>query len=297
MKIEDVLKELRIPVAPPSHEHHRPGWSNIDCAWCSPGWRHYRLGINQRGAYCSCWACGRRPLAESLAMASGEPIQVVYKLLKEVTSVRRVPKEERKKLILPPGVGALQKPHIKYLEDRGFDVEELIKIWEIRGIGISSSLSWRIFIPIIFESSVVSWTTRSISNATKERYISASAKEESVDHKILLYGEHLARWSIIICEGPTDVWRIGPGAVATFGTAYSREQIAKMASYPLRVVCLDSSKDAQVKADKLCELLSVYPGETYNAVLDADDPGSATRKEIKELRSRFLDCNMATSGR
>lgn len=137
---------------------------------------------------------------------------------------------------------------------------------------------------------MVSWTTRSISDRHSERYISASPQEESIDHKTLLYSEDYVRETIIVCEGPTDVWRIGPGAVSTFGTSFSQGQVDKICRYPRRVVCFDRESFAQRRAAELCDLISPFPGETFNIKLETGkDPGNCDIKEIKKLRSLFLE--------
>ncbi len=290
MRMLEILREHRVPIAPASHEHNRLGWLNFDCPYCSPGWRHYRMGYNERGHYCNCWSCGRKPVAEVLSMILGVSYRDIAELTRDIDKPRRTTKPKRTRLVLPHGIGPLMDQHKEYLKRRGFDWRELIKLWEIRGIGISSSMSWRIFIPIIYEGSIVSWTTRSISDEIRERYISASSRQESMDHKHLVYGVDYVRHTIVIFLGPTDVWSIGPGTCCTFGTAYSREQIARMARYPIRVVCLDSTREAQKKAQELCEALSVFPGETYNVVLSGKDPAEC-KEEAREIRRRFLSYN------
>jgi DNA primase len=107
-------------------------------------------------------------------------------------------------------------------------------------------------------------------------------------HKSLLYGEDLARKTIIINEGPTDAWAIGPGAVATLGTSYSLSQVSKMVEFEKRIVCFDNEPAAQARARKLCADLSAFPGSTENCILDADDAASASRKELKLLRQTYL---------
>jgi hypothetical protein len=191
------------------------------------------------------------------------------------------------KLKLPTGVGEPQPAHRKYLQQRGFNPFQIEKIWRIAGIGLAAELSWRIYIPIYYKGQTVSWTTRSISDKTT-RYISAKPEQESFPHKQLLYGEDYARHGIIIHEGPIDVWATGPGAVATFGLNYSQAQVVRMAQYPIRAICFDSNREAQKVAGKLCDELSVFPGETYNVELDAEDAASAPPGEIVKLRRRFL---------
>jgi DNA primase len=220
---------------------------------------------------------------------TGRPIKEIYPL---ISDVRKDPvktkKVQRGQLVIPKRVRPLQEPHKRYLRARNFSPAEIEEVWSVKGIGIDTQLAWRLWIPIIQNRETVSWTTRTIDPDNEMRYISASPKEEAVPHKEVLYGEDYCRSAIIITEGPTDVWRIGKGAVATFGLGFEPAQVKRMLQYPVRVVCFDNSKEAQKRAKKLAGTLSLYKGETYVVNLSADDAGSASPEEIKELRSRFL---------
>lgn len=290
MKFDDLLNEYNVPTRSEGHEHCRPGWIQIDCPFCSPGWGHFRMGYNIPGNYVNCWTCGRHSLYDTILELTGVTKGVAARLLRglEVERNYTVEKKERGTLVIPKGVGPMKNAHRKYLKGRGFVPEDIERIWDVKGISISSTLSWRLFIPVIYRGDVVSWTTRSIDDKHSQRYISASPEQEAIDHKTLLYGEDYCRYTVIICEGPTDVWRVGPGAVCTFGTAFSQAQLIRLSKYNKRVVCYDNSPDAQARATKLVNLLEPFSGMTYNVVLDADDPGSASDEEVEELRNRFL---------
>ena len=87
-------------------------------------------------------------------------------------------------------------------------------------------------------------------------------------------------------EGPFDVWKIGPGAVALMGVFYTQNQLLQIAKYPMRYICLDSEPAAQIVANKLCNDLMAFPGQTKNIILDSGkDPGNASEKELDELKS------------
>lgn len=182
----------------------------------------------------------------------------------------------------------MKQVHKRYLKERGFDPEEIAGKWSVQGIALASRLCWRLFIPIHHQGNVVSWTTRSICPEANQRYIAAKAGEEAMPARSLLYGEDHARHGIIVVEGPLDAWRIGFGAVAALGVSYGREQVARMSKYPVRAICFDSDPKAQRRAAKLCETLRVFPGRTVRVELDAEDPGSASVKEIRKLRREFL---------
>lgn len=149
---------------------------------------------------------------------------------------------------------------------------------------MAGRLSWRLFIPITYNGDEVSWTTRSIAQDVRQRYISASAKQEAVNHKTLVYGQDHCFHSVVIVEGPLDAWKVGPGAGALFGTAYTPAQVKRLVRHPNRYVCFDSSPDAQAQAERLVDELSCFEGVTENIVLDAEDPGSAPERELRLLR-------------
>ncbi len=285
MKFTEVLSQLNIPYKTEGHHHCRPGWVQIDCPWCGRDTQKWHLGYSLDGHFLNCWRCGPHRPIETLMEITGLPFYQCKKLLSGIEPTETKKEKPKGKLIIPKGVGKLGRPHLHYICKRGFVPSEIEELWKIKGIGIAAKLAWRIFIPIIYHGETVSWTTRSISDNPKvTRYISAPLKEESIPHKSLLYGEDYAQQTIIVTEGPFDVWRIGPGAVATLGVGYSHAQMLRMSHYPVRVICFDREKTAQIRAKKLCNNLSVFPGETYNIQLSSKDAAGATAKEIKKIR-------------
>lgn len=291
MKFKDILSDYNILTAPAGHEHVREGWIQFDCPYCSKDAHRWRMGYSMERGLVNCWACGSHPLINTVMELTGLPYKKVKKLLDTIERVRF--EEEYKppgKLVMPPGVKALHSAHKKYLHNRGFDWKKIEYIWKVQGITISSRLSWRIWIPIHYRGEIVSWTTRTISNSKRiTRYISASKDEEAIPHTELLYGEDFARHAIIVVEGVFDVWRIGQGAVATFGSGYSTRQLERIAKYPMRAICFDNELEAQKRARKLVNDLSVFPGDTYNITLDMKDAAEESRENIQRLRKEILE--------
>jgi DNA primase len=186
----------------------------------------------------------------------------------------------------PPGLQALRRPHRDYLRGRGLDPDIIESLWGVRATGPVGRLAWRLWIPIELDGQIVSWTTRAIGDK-QPRYVSAGPGEESIDHKTLLYGEDRAGHSIVVVEGPADVWAIGPGAVAVLGLTTTPQQIERIGSHPVRAVCFDAG--AERRASRLAAWLRQYPGETATIRLESgDDPAEADSEEIEELRRRFL---------
>lgn len=285
MDIKNVLKRLNVTFAESGHHHTRPGWIQLEgCPFC--GSQNYHLGINLHALYGNCWRCGGHHITQILGEL-GAPKRLAKELLEErdIYAPQYLPKE-RKGLVEPPGRGPLLEAHRRYLEEvRGFNPEEIEKVWNIQGIGIASYLQWHIYIPITQDGQKVSWTARTLSEKEGvQRYTSASAEEEAINHRDVVYGLDYCQHSVVVVEGPTDAWAIGPGAGALFGIDFSAQQIRRLVRVPYRFVCFDSATAAQRRALELCNQLACFPGQTTNILLDAKDPGSASEKELKSLR-------------
>lgn len=289
MGIRDFLAQQGVDIAPSGHGHTRPGWVQVDCPFCGPRTQKYHLGINEQGVYANCWKCGPHRLGDVLEALLHcelkEAIQYANKLKADRPVAHTTRNQAKGKVTLPEDVHAMSTAHRRYLRQRGFNPREIERLWSVQGIRmLNARLRWRLFIPFVYRGETVSWITRAITDNVTNRYISASSEEEAINHKHLLYGMDYCRNAISIHEGVTDAWRIGPGACATCGTSYTAEQIDLMVDFPLRIVCFDNEPEAQRRAWKLARQLSVYPGTTYNVVLDSKDVGSGTKKEIRKIR-------------
>lgn len=286
MTIQELFRDHGVEFASSGEHHHaRSNWLAIRvCPFCNSG--NYHLGWNLRKGYFNCWSCrGHRTIVTLLKL--GVPYVQAQAFSKDRELLPGEEKVARLKLVEPPYRGPLLKIHREYLLGRRFSPEELEKVWEIEGFGRyggKRGLAWRIYIPINYKERRVSWTTRAVSDTVRERYISATAQEESINHKEILYGLDFVGHSVIAVEGPTDAWNIGPGAVGTFGLAYSPAQVLLLSRIPYRYICFDSTPAAQKRAEELATELAPFPGETHVVELDAEDPGSATKKEVRLLR-------------
>lgn len=287
MNLAHLLLDHGVPFKQAGEHHHcREGWLNIDCIYCSPNWNKWRLGLSLNAPAANCWVCGRHSYFDVLK----EITNLSYKELREITSFSVLDKNYKPKttgrLVLPAGLEKLQRAHRRYLESRRIDPEEAEGIWGCQGIGLSLRLSWRIFIPCLFNQEIISWTTRHI-GSSPERYINASPQEEKYPLKDFLLGEELANGSLVVVEGPLDAMRIGPGGAATMGILVTPNQVLRISKYPKRGILFDNDEKAQMKARELVNKLKLFPGETYLLKIKSKDPGEASDKEIKEIR-RFL---------
>lgn len=289
--VEEALIALNARyVRPGEHEHAGEWYFQLDCSRCGLT-DHYRLGINWQRLTAYCWACGPLPVWQALHETTGRDYKTVRDAFAGIAPAfndQRSYGRAAGTLVIPDGVGPLLGPHRAFLEARGLDPDKTAAEWNLWGIGQAGGrLAWRIWIPVTLKGKTVSWTTRTVGN-DKTRYWSAKPEQERFPHKTLLYGEDKVKGHTILCvEGPSDVWAVGPGAVATFGTAYTPSQVARLASYPVRLVCFDSGEDAaRKKAEALVETLSSHPGRTAMVTLTSGkDASRVNSAELAELRA------------
>lgn len=268
-----------------SHHHVSAAWIGVDCPQCSPGSGRFRCGLHPEWLVATCWSCGKLRLGDVLAELTGlHPAECRRQLGR---ADRIVEERPRGQLVLPPH-GPLLHRHRDYLTGRGFNVPELERLWDLKGIAYHPRLAWRVLIPIRRRGKTTSWTTRATVDQGR-RYVAAGAEEEAWPAKQTLYGAEYARHGVVIVEGPADAWRVGPGAVALLGVSYTRAQVTQLAAFPVRALVFDSDLDAQKRAEQLCHELQAFPGTTENVLLDSSDPGSASPKEIRRLRRLYLE--------
>lgn len=290
MDLKQLLDEYGVRYAEGgSHRHVREGWLGLNCPWCDDEGK-FHLGVHLGTLRSSCWRCGRHDLGEALSLLARMPIGKARRIIRDLPKHFRIASEapqQRGRLLTPVGLQSLPKPHRKWLNSRGLNPDSMERLWGLRGIGIAGRLSWRIWAPVHMNGEVVSWTTRTIGN-NESRWLHARPDEEAFPIKSLLYGWDYVRGSVIVVEGPSDVWRVGPGTVATFGVVPTTSQIRMLCSVPRRVICFDREWRAQQAAKQLAKQLQCFPGETLVVELESTDPGSATDEEVSELR-KFLE--------
>lgn len=292
MNLRDLLRELRIPFREFGQHHHvRQNNLGLDCPSCSPNAHRFRLGVHVDRLVCNCWVCGRKWLPEVLAAASGTPVRTVLAMLPAFASVSPVVDDRpRGKFTPPDGATSMLRCHRDYLARRRIDPDYAALVWGVGGIGLTAHLKWRLYLPVICDSSPVSWTTRAVGDRVGLRYVSATPEHESVPLKETLYGEHLAGGSVVVCEGPLDAVRVGTGAVATYGLTVTKAQLWRLARYARVAVAFDAEPAAQRRARQICSQLECFGGVVSNILLETGkDPADASDQEVRELRNRFLE--------
>lgn len=291
MDIRSALAELGIRFwEGGSHPNVRMGWLGISCPRCTPGKSGgAKLGIHPTTLATKCWTCGKIRLGDALAELSGQPVGRVLALLPGRLDPRERPPERTAGKFAPPfPVGPLDAAHRRYLAGRGIDPDYAADVWGVGGVGADGGdYRWRLFLPVHDAGKPASWTTRAVGTHPR-RYWEAAPHQEARPLHHLLYGEQHARHGIVVVEGPIDAIVGGPGFCATFGTAFTPAQVARIARYPVRCVAFDNEPAAQRAARRLADQLAPHPGGTYVVRLSGPDPATSPPDELAELRSRFL---------
>lgn len=264
--------------------HSRSGWTQVQrCNRCTN--ENFHLGIKDDLRWANCYTCGNWNIRKLLKELTDAPWPEIGALLGDRAYVQQETDKTLGRYTPPTNLMPIaQVPAVAdYLRGRGFNLAYLEKYWGIQATGPFSDYPMRAFIPVHLSTRPVSWTARAACGQ-EPRYQTAQAHQKCFDEKHLLFGGQFVKDTAIVVEGPLDAIRVGRGAVALFGLAYTQFQVAEIAKLWKRAIVFDSSERAQARAKVLAEQLAVFPGETLVIQLDAEDPGSASEQEVRKLR-------------
>lgn len=280
-----------------------PGWVQTRCPFC--GDRSNHLGYNLEGGFFSCWKCSGKPLIPALEAILNLSKDKVYALLANYrlrpsdtpdhsSSNTALKQTNYGPLKLPQGCGMLMENHKNYLRKRNFDPDYLERVYNLQGTGPIGDYKLRIIAPIHYRGRLVSYQGRDVTGLSQLRYKACRQEEELIEHKKMLYAIDMAmRPSVIVVEGIADAWRLGLGAVSTFGIKFTLDQVKLLRPYKRRFILFDSGEkeqQAQVQAEKLAHALNVFSGENILITLDGGfDPGDMPQEEANAL---MRDCGL-----
>jgi hypothetical protein len=197
-------------------------------------------------------------------------------------------------------------PVVRYLKERGFDPAEIADLWAVgysRKEAYCLSSYGRMVIPIYRlmngRPECWGWQARRVRGADHEpKYFTAPGLRKSS----LLYGlERLesGKGPVLVCEGPTDVWRAGRDAVAVLGKHASADQVRLLARHALgRPVVVALDEDARAEAEDLAAALAetragsvLHPDPSPVTVLAlpaGQDPADLARRDLWALIAKSV---------
>jgi len=277
------------------HHHCHEGWIQLHCPFCAGGVSGFHLGFSLESGYFNCWRCGGHSvwsyLGEILRTSDRSKIyKVLQKYQMDSPGIPRT-RRHRSVLVPPPHLESLSHQHRSYLRRRGFRSREIEREWGLEGTRhLSGKWNWRVVGTICNRFGVpVAHIGRSISSRAKPKYRITDKQDCAEDPNGFLYGIHnVPGDSIVVVEGPADVWRLGPGSVATLGIDWTVTQANLIRQFKHRFVCYDPDQNAQRSARRLAEWLSAYPGSTELVDDMPCDPGDLEPLEAKSLMGALI---------
>lgn len=278
------LDDYRIRHAPLNRE----GWVNIRCPMCGDHGDH--LGINISGN-CNCWKCGPHKLDTIVTALLLIPSRLAWRIVrqyktKDDTYIPPVLSVSNKDLRWPMGMGPMSERHRRYLAGRGFDPGLLELVWGLKGTDrMDPDYRWRIVAPVIQNGRPVSYQARDITGSHPLRYRACDPENELVPIKQTIYGIDLAapKGKCVVVEGITGAWRLGPGAVATFGTGWTPQQLHLLGCTFSRVFVFFDPK-AKMSDEILIEIQGKWERPFGRSIIKEEAAEFAAERLAKSLR-------------
>lgn len=287
-----------IPFVTEGHKQCRKGWIQIICPFCYGKWC---MGYQESRESFVCYKCGfhkRIEVFSRLLRISEYETKKVLKTYyefhpslthKHIKGIERpdITYQKLNSVTLPIGTQKIGKRHCEYLKNRNFDPEQIEKEWGIKGTNNVGPYKFRIIAPIYFNHQLVSYQGRDITGKSVMKYKACPKSLEKVHHKDILYGIDNAKSTrVVVVEGITDVWRLGYGAVATFGIKYKQSQVKLLSQFKTVALLYDSSKEdfqAYRQSSKLGAMLSSLGVDVIEVDLESGDPADLSQSDADNL--------------
>lgn len=285
--IQSYLTSKNIPYST-SGDNVSSGWIGISCLFCLDHSNH--LGINLNTKVFSCFKCGETGNAVKLLQAIeqetnlGKIFRIAESFSKEgFTDTEEISAEYQEKAHLP--IEATKKfsdMHLNFLKSRRY-TEEVIDKYDLYATGPIGFYKHRIIIPVYMRRTLMGFVGRDVSGISLIPYKNSSSTHSVKNIKHCLYNiDNVPRKTVVIVEGILDAWRIGDGAVATFGTKYTHDQLLFLKGMDKVFVLFDA--DAVSLAYKLAHDIATIITSVEVLELSDGDPDNLSEKEVKELR-------------
>lgn len=291
---ESICKQLDIPYWT-SGKNNVEGCLTIHCPCCpdndpDPS-RHGNLNPVD-GSY-SCWRCKGSHPSVVIARAGHISVQAASSLIRKYTTGVVAAKREEVQMansITLPGSHTPLDIHRNYLEGRGFDVDELQFYHGIKFTGMMEKwegMNWqfRVIIPVYDRrNSLVSFQGRDVTGK-QDRYLFPPKEKQVRDCKTLLYGAELCgkKDALLVVEGVMDAWKLGAGAVCTFGSSVTQEQVLEMSHWKKVFLAFDNEPAAVQHARDVAKQLSSLGTEAFLVNTDFGLDSEGNVRDVGDL--------------
>ncbi len=263
--------------------------TNVQCPMCDDSSNHGGFN-NESGSY-RCWRCGWHPTWKVIDYLTGSKWSALSQEYfidssNDISlSKKKWIKSSASSLELPKGAAEISPEQKQYLINRKFDPDKLELLYGLKGTRYTGEYAYRIIAPITLNEVLVSYQGRDYTGQAELRYKACPIEKEVLHHKNTLYSIDLVSSckKIIVVEGITDQWRLGPGAVATFGTGYTQAQLNMLCFFDQIFILFDREERAQKIAEKMAYELAGMGKQVERLSMPFDDPGSMPQDEADYL--------------
>ena len=293
IQIIDLLEDIKIK-SKTSGKNVSNGWVEISCPYCDDPSEH--LGINLQNGGFNCWVCGEKGSIFKLMMKieNCNYYQAQNIIEKFSDDIIYLPQEKdlntyltNRNIIPKEATVELPQLHIDYLRSRNFDPVKIQQQYKIMACYTTGSYAYRIIIPVIIDEEIVNFTGRDVTDKQENKYKNCPNSTAILPMKECLYNIDSVSNKVIICEGPTDVWRIGQGSIATMGVEYTTTQLAILSRKEPKEIYILYDSDAIKGAEKLASAVSTFCSKVEILELEKGDPADMTTKEVITLRKEI----------
>lgn len=182
-----------------------------------------------------------------------------------------------------------------YLAGRGFDPDKIGKFWNVHFCVKSEKFICRdrLIIPIYHKKKMVGWQARAIFDTDwKSSHLPKYYTAPGTPRRQILYnfGNATKYQTGIICEGVTDVWKVGPQGVCTLGATMTQQQqtLFKKGFKDYSGVLLYDPDVKEKTAKQTTTLVHSLNSELKSGFCaitlpDGTDPGSLTREFLRSF--------------
>ena len=266
-------------------------WIGTACPWCGDKSSH--LGLCLTAPVVSCFKCGHTGNYLTYLSEELQSFPKAMDILQEFQPRELKPYQEGEhkksiKVNLPKNATRIIQPeHAGYLEGRGFDYKKLEK-YNLHYCNPLGKWANRIIVPIYKGYKLLTFTSIDISDDVNIKYKHLS-EEESVSHvKEILYGSEFTNGVVCsICEGIFDMWRIGDGALCTFGTKVTAAQKKILSKYNKVLICFDGDQAGKEGAEKLANDLAAFVDIEILTLPFGKDPDTLDKEDLRFIRNKI----------
>ena len=256
------------------------GWVNICCPLCDDKSNHG--GFELFSMHYNCWRCG----SSSVQWVIKTLLNSTYTKAKEIIDIydsddiTNVKIELKKIPFFIPDDG-IDIQHRIYLEERGYNPNNLIDKYSLLGTGKIGKYAYRIVVPIFYKNRIISWQSRSIIGR-EPRYLNCPKNVEMIPAKSILYNlNHCFLRRVIVVEGVFDVFRFGDNCCSVLGTGFTGKQV-NLLDELFDEIFIYFDPGAEEKAEQLgCELSML--GNQVEIIYNNLEPDEMADEDVVHL--------------